>query len=166
MQFLFYVVPVKRSLESIRVGSALLFLWAFLISVIVEGTIAFYRFKFKLTPPPTIISAAALLVTSLGMIASSIWLLKIRYFRTWLLITVLIFILQTAATAGPAVLCGIALSKKSLFVYTTKSVLSFLEILLPGLTYIFTWWNGLHLWFCVASINPIGFCGKKAVKAK
>ena len=161
LKFFFVVVPVSQASTSIRIGSALLFLWTFLMSSVVEGAIAYYRHQHALSEIPLVVAAVSIPVTSLGMIILSLFLLKHNFYRTWLLLTFLVFLVQTAATTGLAAICGIVLSEQTLFAFTTRNVTSMLELVYALLTYSFTWWNGLHLWLCILATRQIESSEKK-----
>ena len=60
LKFFFVVVPVSQASTSIRIGSALLFLWTFLMSLVVEGAIAYYRHQHALSEIQSVVAAVSI----------------------------------------------------------------------------------------------------------
>jgi hypothetical protein len=153
VKFLFFTVPLSKSFSSICCGSAMLFTWMLLMSSSIEGCIAFHRRKYGLSEVPTMAATVLLCLSSFTMIILSVCLFKYKIYRTWLLTTILMFMVQTALVIALIITCGTVLSEQSLFAFTTRNVVPQVELFFVSITFIFVWYKATHLWLCILSLH-------------
>jgi hypothetical protein len=87
------------------------------------------------------------------MVILSVCLLKYKIYRTWLLATILMFMVQTASAIALFITCGTVLSEQSLFAFTTRNVVPQVELFFVSITFIFVWYKATHLWLCILSLH-------------
>lgn len=152
MKDLFFVIPTEKSLKAISVGSSLLFAWILTIIIAFECPILYLQSVYKLTEEASITVAITLGLTSLFMIVISICLIKWNLYLTWMICTIVTFLIQTAVIMWLVAVNGATIFEWSLFSYTTKTVLAKLELLLI-LVYLFVWATIPMLWLCVYTLH-------------
>ena len=86
------------------------------------------------------------------MIVASICLKKFNLYLTWMICTVVTFLIQTAVIMWLVAVNGVTIFEWSLFPYTTRTVLAKLELLLI-LVHLFVWAKIPMLWLCVYTLH-------------
>ena len=130
MKDLFFVIPTEKSLSVISLGSSLLFAWILTIVFTFECPILYLQSIYKLSEEASITVTVTLGLTSLFMIVASICLKKFNLYLTWMICTVVTFLIQTAVIMWLVAVNGVTIFEWSLFPYTTRTVLAKLELLL------------------------------------
>ena len=152
MKDLFFVIPTEKSLSVISLGSSLLFAWILTIVFTFECPILYLQSIYKLSEEASITVAVTLGLTSLFMIVASICLKKFNLYLTWMICTVVTFLIQTAVIMWLVAVNGVTIFEWSLFPYTTRTVLAKLVLLLI-LVHLFVWAKIPMLWLCVYTLH-------------
>ena len=156
-----------KALSRISLTAGLLFSSNLALTIFCQSPIVYHRLEFNMTEVVSVVAVILLALSSLAAIVVNICLWKFHIFRTWLWTSGFLFLVQTAAVLSilPHNISNMV-QESSLFGFTTKLILSQLELLFVVVPYLFTWFHAAQIATCVYSAYKRGLPTPKEILAK